>query len=524
MAGDYTYMQKDQLDKILQELYQLDATLREHEEDLVELISRMSDIRPDTRFDAAFAARLKKELLQQVKNAPTPFFAWFRNRTYFTVGALTLALVVIILAWPQSLGHILSFSNDGPSLLINHSDSSMTRITGKSLVNNSEFLQLSDRAFGNLTINDSAGTADELATSANTGPAALAGGAIAPVIAPESAALSNDGFVDGTMLKADARMIPLGFNVKYVYKGEALEMKDKQGEVYRRVKGDGKLSQELTQLIGGVDYGNLDIKSFKNLQMSSLSLLEDSDFGLAINFDFAENSINIGENWNKWQMTSDSARLKMNDVPVDQDLIAIADRFISEHKINTAHYNTGIVDNSWRENYLASTDKENFYIPEYATVVYPLLINGQTIHEQNGDYAGLRVTISLVNKKVSGLSGLNTYRYESSIYVLSQSAPDIIAAAEKGGLNRINFGARGGSNTAELGAPTRAYVQLWRSTGSRNEELFVPALIFPVTRISDNNFYSGSKYVIVPLVQEMLDDILQDKGSVSGGEIMPLIR
>ena len=533
MARAYKYMQKNELDKILSELYQLDPTLQEHEKKLLELISRMSDLRPDTRFDAAFAARLKAELLKQSGDFKKPVFSWALNKKiYITASVLALMIIAVVLVWPRQFGPIAPVNH----LATGYQSKTGVKNVAKMSDNNAAVTKLVARAFGSLSKADNMSGAESVGTVgiSNPSPTGLGSGATVSSIAP-SAVLSNEGTVSNISSKADARMIAPMFNFKYVYKGEALNLSETQGDVYRRVKGSSKLSQELAQLVSGVNYTDFDLASFKNLKMTSLSLVEDKDKGLMINFDFNEDSIYIGENWEKWRITErescganqqcwDAFRLKIDDVPADKDLIALADKFISNHKINIEHYGSAIVDNSWRTNYDNTADKENFYVPEYATVIYPLLVNGEAVRDQNGAYAGLRVTINLLKKAASGLSGLNPYRYESSVYDLTNSDSDVIAAAEKGGANQAWFGSMDKTEIIELGTPTRAYVQLWQYTNNRNDELLVPALIFPIIKVPAGNLYFSSRSVVVPLVKEMLDEILKNSNGSSGGGVMPMMR
>ena len=56
-------MEKNELNIILENLYQIDSSLKKHELELIKLIQNMSDLKPDTKFDEAFAARLRAQLL-----------------------------------------------------------------------------------------------------------------------------------------------------------------------------------------------------------------------------------------------------------------------------------------------------------------------------------------------------------------------------------------------------------------------------------------------------------------------------
>ena len=547
-------MQKDKLNIILQELYILDPSLKEHEINLVKLISQMSDLKPDTCFDAAYAARLKEEILKQSLNNSNKSFIFlkFMNKKIFIAAGIFAVLAIAVTAilysksLPQSTISKLTgdknFEANKSSEARKGSDTAVTK--------------LALGAFGSLSSLSSAPYIKTEGTMSATGPASLsaAGGANAIPGADMSVSSGAPSVMSRTTVSAgvavsapastrgfagsvSSKMMAPIYNFKYVYKGDPINLSETQGDVYRRVKGGSQVSQDLAQLVKGINYPDLNMNSFDNLKMTSLSLIEDKDMGLMMNFDFNEDSVNIYENWEKWQIPArqacadnqkcwDSYRLKISDVPTDKDLIAMSDKFISKHKINTEHYGEPQVDNQWRENYTATTDKINFYIPESASVIYPLMLNGEAVRDQSGSYNGLRVTINLLKKAASGLSGLTPYRYESSSYDLSVSGSDVIKAAEKGGSNQGWYGYSGAekTETIELGTPIKVYVQLYKYSNNRNDELLTPALIFPIIKAPEGNQYFGAKQIIVPLVKDMLNDILNsNQGGYGGGGITPMM-
>lgn len=510
--------------KILNELYLLDPSLKEYEADLIVLIGRMSELKPGTRFDADFAKRLRKEVLL-LKAVPKPEKKSFtfnlilmNKRMYAAVGSVAVLGMVAAL---------LLLSRDYRP--------------GQPAAINSGFSRLAVGAFGSLkdlsanTGTESAGT---LASGGGANPTAAHDNSVAAsdvavsntaiavprtaIAAPVAATTNGTAVATGA---AKMMILPM-VNFKYSYVGEPLTLTEAQGDVLRRVKGAGQLSQDLARLISSQDLTMLDISSFRNLKMTNLTLSEDKDQGLTITLDLIENSINIFENWEKWRVPerdacgNDSAcwdkyRLKIEDVPSDNDLIAFADKFLADHKIDRAHYGEAQVDNNWREVYAQTENKNDAYVPEYTTVVYPLLINGAPVREQDGSYYGLRVTINILKKAASGLNGLTPFAYETSSYALATDASDVIKAAEKGGYNSGYLGGNGEVKTIELGTPTRSYVQVWKYSDNRNNELLIPALIFPIVKAPKD--YYGQKSIMVPLVKDMLDEISTNRTEPSSG-------
>lgn len=507
-------MTNSELNRILLELYTLEPDLREHEETLKSLILKMSGLKPDTKFDPAFAARLKATIigessLARINNEPKKQlinFNYMNKKIYWTSGSLAVMAVIIFV--------ITSLMN--PGLVGPRSESPAGSIS-----------ELPAGAFGNLASLNSPN--QETAASGNglVAPLGLGGdGQESGALAARS--IASDGNLETSAVSSDlvdSKMMILpyyGFNYEYV--GEEINLTESEGAVYRRLKGDGQAGRALAGLVSGLDVPEIDLSTFSNLRTTNLSLTEDKDLGLMITLDYMEDNIFISENWERWRIMErencagdqacwDRWRLQIADVPADANLIAQASSFLNQHKVSLEHYGEPIVDNNWREMYIQAPDKNNFYIPEYASVIYPLLINGDPVRDQSGSYSGLRVTINLLRNAASGLSGLSPYRYESSAYELETDAQNVIAAAEKGGWNRGWFGGSENTRTLKLGTPEKALVQMWRYADGRSSELMVPALIFPVLEQPTDGTYYGGKYVTVPLVKEMLAELNKEQSN-----------
>ena len=340
--------------------------------------------------------------------------------------------------------------------------------------------------------------------------------------------------------QADKMMILPYYGYRYEYVGDDLNLTESEGAVYRRIKGDGQSGRILAGLVSGLNFPDVNLSSFANLRATNLSLMEDKNLGLMITLDFNEDAVFISENWEKWRIMErencggdqacwDKWRIKIEDVPADNSLVAKANSFLSRHRINLDNYGDPIVDNNWREMYVQSPDKNNFYIPEYASVVYPLMINEKPVRDQSGSFSGLRVTINLLHDAVSGLSGLSPFRYESSLYKLEDNAKNILAAAEKGGWNRGWFNGSENIRTLQLGTPEKSLVQIWHYKNGRHNELMVPALVFPVLNQPEDGTYYGSKFVTVPLVAEMLQEMNDEQNNLPlpvdlPSTVMPMIK
>jgi len=541
-------MQKAKLDKLLQELYAWNPKLKHKEDELISLIELMAKAKPDTKFDEVFAESLKKDLLSHrilldsdegLKDNNFLFNLKSMNKKIYIAAGATAILVVAI-------------------LMINLNALRQSKITNRiALVNNSgdQFVKTKPGSFGSLALLSSTNNVNaKVATSAVSSDKAVSAPAnmvasskvvSAPtntIASPSRMAISSGVIaaksttVSSNSTIMSPRIIAPMHSYIYVYKGDALDLASSTtGTVYRRLKGDGNLSNNLDSLISSKSFGPINLSSFSNLQTNSISLVENKKLGLSINIDFNEENISISQNWSQWQSDRDkcgdnqacwdSYRIKINDIPDDASLIKMTNDFLAEKGINVDHYGAASVDNNWRANYEASTDKANYYIPEEVSVIYPLVVDGQTVYDQSGNLDGLRVTVNLLQKAVSGVSNLTSYRYETSDYALETDSSKILALAEKGGYGSGVYYMNGTQDkiTLELGTPVKSLIHFWRYANNVNDELLIPALIFPINNAPAD--YYGSKFITVPLAQEMVNELsTNNSGGGYGGTITPMIK
>lgn len=542
-------MEKNQLNIILSELYAWNPKLRSKEGELIKLIEALSEAKPDTHFDKQFAFDLKKDLLSHrilleddeglEENTSLFNFNNMNKKLYFSLGVVALAglAVVAILINSQPAGKI-SFN--------------------QVLENTDQFVQAGPGAFGSLAKlgqgenagevakipqvmaiqegGDNSVSAPHVLTSDLTS-ARLSASVSSETVASSDVAVSAVapaiGLGGGDIGGDYAKMIWPMQSFEYVYTGEALELNEETSLVYRRIKGDGSFSGNINSLIGGQKIGALNLNAFSDLQSTYISFNENKPFGYGVNIDLKEENIYIGQNWPYWQSERDkcgdngacweSYRLKINDVPSDDSLIAMASKFLSDKKINYSSYGEPRLDNFWRFNYESARDKNDYYIPEEMSVIYPLIVDNQLVYDQSGGFEGLRVNVNLLHKRVSGLSNLTTNRYESSEYALETDSQKILKAAARGG-SRFYYNEGAEKVTLELGTPTKSLIKYWRYNNGQGEELLVPALVFPVKNIPDN--YYGSRSITIPLVREMLDELINENAGQDIGimPVMPMAR
>lgn len=304
----------------------------------------------------------------------------------------------------------------------------------------------------------------------------------------------------------------------YKYSGEDITLSDSNLDVLRRVKGTLQ-NNNAGDALKSYDFGSINLNSFDNTNLDNFSVTQNSEFGYVINVSFVEDSISIYQNWQKWvspaciQTGCSQPPLQIGDLPEDSAIVDIAKNFVQDHAINTSTYGEPFVMNNFRVIYYASTPtiQKDMYIPDQVQVMYPLVINNKSVYDASGNKTGLSLSVDVRNKKVSGLWQLTSHTYQSSAYAAETDFTKIKSLAEKGGMygGAYYYPADSGQKNArvvtlELEKPTIEWMVYWMpdSTGSNQNEVYVPALVFPI-KDAPADLYQ--KNIIVPLIKDVLD-------------------
>jgi hypothetical protein len=512
----------EQIKTILEELYIIDESFRAHEDKLIKLIAKLLDAKPDTKLDDEFVAKLRRELLSetasqdQARIEKTGVFN-LMNLNKFSYAALGAAITLLIVL---------------PSVMLLNRSGGVKETAQLDLSTESKIARLSDNAFGPLSAPGSSPIATD--EEAGQGLAALSESEGSAV--PEARGIGGGGgsaVAESTEAKMISMPAPDIINYAYQYVGDDITIDEGLLPVYKRAKDD-TLARQIAQVAGNIDFGMFDTSLLKNITVGSLQLTEDREYGFMTYFNFQDNSMSLSMNWEKWpqptadcrdQACYDRYRLQPSDVPTDDKLIAVADGFLKDYKIDRNNYGEPRVNRYWENTLVLYAEGEMRYIPEIIQVVYPYLIEGQVVQDEGGNYSGLSVEVNIRYQRAAGVNGLVVPKYESSDYKSETDGTRLVKVAEQGGLNRLYTNPDAKETiTLKLGTPERALVRYWNynvGQGKGGEELYIPALIFPIENKEEApNFWRTN--VVVPLVAEILENI--EEPPVGIPEPMPLLR
>ena len=342
----------------------------------------------------------------------------------------------------------------------------------------------------------------------------------APSVTPQGAVAFGRG--GGGNPTADTKMIaPIDYeptNYSYKFSGNIPMPEGNKVKAYRRDAASLDDSA-LTRVLKSFDFGPISIKGFNNLMVSNIAFAEDRDYGYLISIDFASGTFGISENWNRWfnpvnQCNGDEKCISKNsltikDVPSDEKLIAIADDFLKSHDIDMSGYGTPKIQ-GWNQAEimkLNSVSGYNGYIPETITLIYPQMVDGLPVMEEWGRESGLSVSVNIRHKKVSSVWNLRADQFTTITYEAEQNPLKIMEVLERGGIQYPYY--EDATKTIEIpvGKPQRVWIKSYRYLPERgmSEELYLPALSFPITEKPDEVLYDNRDNVVIPLTKEALE-------------------
>lgn len=485
----------NRIQEILNDLYALDASFRKHEAKLIHLIGELLAHKPNITIDAQFAQHLRNKLMVRARDLeeaqPHYNSRAVKKLSWFTYAFASLGLVALVASsalYYQSQIRAPQTAKEIISLL-----SKDTQV--KSLEPNS-FGSLSQVSFA-----AAGGRGGDTAQTEASVPNA------APDAVKEPSSLSIDPGRGGGFAPV---------NFRYTYSGDAFNIPGENLDVYQR--NSGSANQD-GSIFSQVSLGLLDLGKFRNRILDSLSIAENREFGYQISANFRQGTVSIYENWEQWPMPYkmcdsnptescyQNLRLKPEQVPADEEVIATANAFLNEYGIDIRTYGEPVVQNFWREELARSTDPSLMYVPDVVSVVYPVKLNNEIVYDESGNPSGLYVSVNVRFNRVSAVSELSAPSYQTSAYQTEQDSARIIKLAETGNFRGypVYNDPNAPTETIELGTPRLGYARVWQYSGSTSRELYVPAMIFPVTKAAPSGYYMP-KNIVIPIIKEILDN------------------
>ncbi len=465
---------------ILDDLYSIDPSLREHEQELVPLLEKLIEHRPDVKPDEAFVRELRSRLVARAREAAHVPAGKNARITLFTMQRFTPILAGLV------VGAILTapatyFFLRPEALPVNEKE-------GGPLFSYSIRQEAAPKAFGDLS-----------------------------AVAPLGGAQGRGGggaAADSALLAPET--LPAFTQYAYVYEGELPELPATVEVLQREKRIEGPA---LTSFLRDIDLGMIDLGGFTDTMLDGMTFSQKKDYGYIVNVMLRDGQISLSQDWERWPHPEAACkdeecfkryRPSAEDVPSDEALIGIADAFLKEHNADLSRYGAPEVDQSWLREYGRAAVKSDVFVPDALRVIYPLLLEGKPVYDMGGAKTGISVGIHVKEKRVTDVWGIQNQAYRSSSYAGVQDAETVKTFLRN--LEQVPPNVlleRGVQQQAirvpvKLGEPTQGYTTVYQQDGVTGKELLVPALVFPVLEAPQDQFYFRTS-VAVPLARDVLE-------------------
>lgn len=483
------------IEQIYQELVLLDPSLKQDEQKVKSIISLLLKERPNVVIDENFKTSLLSKLQARVVNYKPEFKLSFNPFKYMFVKRLSIVSSTVALVALFTLAGMIVYNQTG-SKKIALSTESLTDVNISPKGSNA-FGSLAKLVLASVSQSDK-GSAIPTSTEAATGSdffASVPGG--------------SGGATSVFPIFPDV-VLPYPDNISptFKYTGQKLTQDNEKMDVLRRVERFGK-DVDFSAFLNGLQLGIIDTTKLKNLKLENFRVVEDREFGYGFYVDTNQAVISVGQNWEKWPMDQLVPQVRKENYSTDEEILGIAKQFLDDYHVSVENFGEPYVENSWKVYYEKMASTSELYYPEYASVIYPFLINGQLVYDEQGNPTGMSIGVNISYKKVVN-ADIWSQQYESSSYDAETDFDRIIKFAEQGGLPRQYFMLSSATSTSvlNLDTPRLGLVRYYDYQNNRGELLMVPAYIFPILSKPDKDAepYFLPSNVVVPLIKNILDN------------------
>lgn len=505
---------KTNVENFLEELYQIDPSLQEKEAQIKKLIITMTSLSPDVKMDEKFKTNLRAQIAEKIHSEKLKNYEKSNKPSILQIIGYMFGGVWVAAFW---------FFMFQDQLLSNPVTKTTQEVATQTPVKfENTIIKAQANSYGKL---NAVGTDKTAKWSGNEALAVKS----ADIAAPKAESMEINTFAakeDSLNSKValtspvanDLMIEPLPYVpeiYRYTFSGE-LNLEIPQNMTVYKKENTKSDTSGLVGLLKNINFSGVNLANFANLNISSLSVNEDKEFGYSLNLDFDNSGLSIWKNWTKWPAQNLEEAQKL-PLLTEAESLAIAKNFLSQYNIDLSSYGTPVVEQSYMAALLRAADTKiapDFYRPA-PTVIYPLLIDGKEVREEYGQATGVRVEIDPVEKKVSGVNGLSVAQYLASEYQVENNVENILKVANVWG--RWGFYDYGTENVkitnVLLKNPKITYINSYSYKNNVQEQYVIPTVTFEVEKPADVEYFY-QETITVPLVKDMYK--YDDTGKIIG--------
>ncbi len=489
------------IDSLFRELSELVPEMKNDPESWKAFLSSFIEQQPDSKIDPRFKEQLRQQILSAIGRKQDAALDKGRNWPQWLKWSLGLAGSFAVISFAL-LPYLRPPSPSSPSLQMTFPESPVTfeeaslsvsaesDAAAQALMNDSAFVQVNDlppNALGNIA------QSNPQAKGVAMGELERGGGGGIP-----SQGMPYNG----------ARV-----NISYQYKGKPLSGLPEQTRAYRKKLGASeRLNQGISSLIGEAGMGGLDLKRLGQLELRQMLLAQQpspdkpDEIPYQVNVDFQNRTIWLHPDQEKWQKkfcpngVCDYAPLLKASIPSDDQIKAIAKNFLDSLGVDLSSTEGAQINKYWLTDLApGQSPLEPDPYPDTIQVIFPILVEGQTVQEAWGQLVGIGVEVNLRYKNVSSAQ-IPIMELEASSYPALR-ADEILESAQKGGYDGVSYANPDQSVTFTLGSPKQELRRIWQYAPEGPKEILVNMMVFPVLDRKESPDYYVPQQVLVPLAK-----------------------
>lgn len=489
---------------ILSELYEIDESLKDKEEELIKIIKTMINLRPNIKIDEDFKSELRAQISEKITSEKLKNYEKSTKPNMWQILTYVFGTASVAAFWFFIFNE--NFINNLPK------DSSEVK-TANIFEEKSKMLTFENWvkevtgwfwSLKNLSVDGNAKWwmwwAPEIDAKIAQTESVSSEAFMTREFSVNDSMMSDEPMVWKMIMPVDPDWVPEIY--RYTFSGELNLELTASMPVYKK-ENIKSLWKEMIKNLWNFNFNGVNISNFSDLWVSNISLNQDKPYGYSLNIDFDNWGFSIYKNWAKWPQVDYSENTKQIFLNEDE-VIQIAQNFLKEYNIDISSYWEPKVDSNYA-NILAKYTSARImpdYVNNNTSVVFPLIVDGKEISEEYGQISWVRIEVDLSEKKVVSLNGLSVNNYLKSNYETETNKENILKVA--------NVWGRFGFYTPEtdkvkyvdigLKNPTLKYINVYEYKNNTQEQYLIPAVVFEIEKAWVENYYADS--ITVPLVKD----------------------
>lgn len=188
--------------------------------------------------------------------------------------------------------------------------------------------------------------------------------------------------------------------------------------------------------------------------------------------------------------------LHKEDMPSKEEVQKVSDAFLQTLAIDTKNYAEAVVPYDWEKEYEQTQDKQNFYFADTISLVYPEKVEDTAVYDESWYPTGLNVSVNVAKKKVTYVGPIQKQTYVAQTRD-TRSNPEILESLNMQG--HIPDAPKETKKVqVEVGKAKVRYTKYYNYEG-KDQEVIVPTVVFEV--LEKPEWYYGPESVAIPLVK-----------------------